>query len=120
MGYDESNMHMASYDWRLPFRMLESRDRYFTRYYFFILFIFLCFFCCFFFRFFFLFFCNNIHVYLLCHFRLKANIELLRITNNHTRVALVAHSMGSNVVLYFLRYFYYFSCYFYKVDLLLL
>jgi phospholipid:diacylglycerol acyltransferase len=31
VGYDESMMYMASYDWRLPFKFLEERDHYFTR-----------------------------------------------------------------------------------------
>jgi len=31
VGYDENNMYMASYDWRLPFQHLETRDHYFTR-----------------------------------------------------------------------------------------
>jgi phospholipid:diacylglycerol acyltransferase len=30
-GYDESMMVMMSYDWRLPLRDLEHRDRYFSR-----------------------------------------------------------------------------------------
>jgi len=31
IGYDESNMWMASYDWRLPYKYLETRDHYFSR-----------------------------------------------------------------------------------------
>jgi phospholipid:diacylglycerol acyltransferase len=31
LGYDESSMHMASYDWRVALRDLETRDRYFSR-----------------------------------------------------------------------------------------
>jgi len=31
IGYDLNSMHMASYDWRLSFRDMERRDRYFTR-----------------------------------------------------------------------------------------
>jgi hypothetical protein len=32
VGYDESSMQMASYDWRLPLQYLEKRDHHFTRY----------------------------------------------------------------------------------------
>ena len=31
VGYDKTNMNMASYDWRLPFKHLEDRDHYFSR-----------------------------------------------------------------------------------------
>lgn len=31
VGYDEDSMHLAAYDWRLPFFQLEKRDRYFTK-----------------------------------------------------------------------------------------
>ncbi len=31
IGYDINNMHMASYDWRLSFKDLERRDRFWTR-----------------------------------------------------------------------------------------
>lgn len=31
IGYDNNNMHLASYDWRLSFANLESRDSYFSR-----------------------------------------------------------------------------------------
>ena len=31
VGYDESRMHMMSYDWRVPIRDLEVRDRFMTR-----------------------------------------------------------------------------------------
>ena len=31
VGYDEDSMHLAAYDWRLPFTELELRDRYFTK-----------------------------------------------------------------------------------------
>eukprot|EP01111_Echinosteliopsis_oligospora_P011878 TRINITY_DN4016_c0_g1_i1.p1 TRINITY_DN4016_c0_g1~~TRINITY_DN4016_c0_g1_i1.p1 ORF type:complete len:637 (+),score=152.92 TRINITY_DN4016_c0_g1_i1:86-1996(+) len=65
LGYDESNMFMASYDWRMPLRHLQSRDSFYTR--------------------------------------LKANIEIMSNTNNE-KVALISHSMGSNVVLYFFRW----------------
>jgi phospholipid:diacylglycerol acyltransferase len=30
LGYDESMLHMASYDWRMAPQMLEQRDHYFT------------------------------------------------------------------------------------------
>mmetsp|Transcript_107350 Transcript_107350/g.308999 ORF Transcript_107350/g.308999 Transcript_107350/m.308999 type:complete len:659 (+) Transcript_107350:120-2096(+) len=30
MGYDEDDIHLACYDWRLAFPVLEKRDRYFT------------------------------------------------------------------------------------------
>lgn len=30
IGYTPSNMHMASYDWRLPYAQLEARDRFFS------------------------------------------------------------------------------------------
>jgi phospholipid:diacylglycerol acyltransferase len=30
LGYDDSNLMAAPYDWRLPFPMLETRDGYFT------------------------------------------------------------------------------------------
>ncbi|KAK3825905.1 MAG: Lecithin:cholesterol acyltransferase-domain-containing protein [Benniella sp.] len=31
IGYDNNNMHLASYDWRLSFANLETRDHYFSR-----------------------------------------------------------------------------------------
>ncbi|KAF9928557.1 hypothetical protein FBU30_002295 [Linnemannia zychae] len=31
IGYDNNNMHLASYDWRLSFSNLENRDHYFSR-----------------------------------------------------------------------------------------
>lgn len=31
IGYDNNNLHMAAYDWRLDIGNLETRDRYFTR-----------------------------------------------------------------------------------------
>ncbi|KAF9131114.1 hypothetical protein BGW39_002198 [Mortierella sp. 14UC] len=31
IGYDNNNMYLASYDWRLSFANLENRDRYFSR-----------------------------------------------------------------------------------------
>ncbi|KAF9206650.1 hypothetical protein BGZ49_002059 [Haplosporangium sp. Z 27] len=31
IGYDNNNMHLASYDWRLSFSNLEVRDSYFSR-----------------------------------------------------------------------------------------
>ncbi|KAG0163365.1 hypothetical protein DFQ30_000277 [Apophysomyces sp. BC1015] len=31
IGYDNNNMHLASYDWRLSFHNLEVRDKYFTK-----------------------------------------------------------------------------------------
>ncbi|KAF9579305.1 hypothetical protein BGW38_004492 [Lunasporangiospora selenospora] len=31
IGYDNNNMHLASYDWRLAFANLETRDHYFSR-----------------------------------------------------------------------------------------
>lgn len=31
LGYDESSMHMAAYDWRISMADLEQRDRYFTK-----------------------------------------------------------------------------------------
>ncbi|CEP09805.1 hypothetical protein [Parasitella parasitica] len=31
IGYDNNNMHLASYDWRLSFSNLEIRDQYFSR-----------------------------------------------------------------------------------------
>lgn len=31
IGYDSNSMHLASYDWRLPFENLEKRDLYFTK-----------------------------------------------------------------------------------------
>ncbi|KAF9194642.1 hypothetical protein BGZ51_008573 [Haplosporangium sp. Z 767] len=31
IGYDNNNMHLASYDWRLSFANLENRDNYFSR-----------------------------------------------------------------------------------------
>eukprot|EP01117_Protostelium_nocturnum_P013287 TRINITY_DN4943_c0_g1_i1.p1 TRINITY_DN4943_c0_g1~~TRINITY_DN4943_c0_g1_i1.p1 ORF type:complete len:723 (-),score=239.02 TRINITY_DN4943_c0_g1_i1:50-2176(-) len=63
VGYDESNMIMASYDWRLPFEYLETRDNYFTR--------------------------------------LKSHIELLKSTNGGKKVAIIGHSMGSLIMVYF-------------------
>ncbi|KAJ3121824.1 hypothetical protein HK098_003338 [Nowakowskiella sp. JEL0407] len=31
LGYDNNNMHLASYDWRLSFSNLETRDKYYSR-----------------------------------------------------------------------------------------
>ncbi|KAJ3070629.1 hypothetical protein HK102_006623 [Quaeritorhiza haematococci] len=31
VGYDNNNMHLAAYDWRLSFQDLERRDRFFSR-----------------------------------------------------------------------------------------
>ncbi|KAG2223839.1 hypothetical protein INT45_012712 [Circinella minor] len=31
IGYDSNNMHLASYDWRLSFSNLETRDHYFSK-----------------------------------------------------------------------------------------
>jgi phospholipid:diacylglycerol acyltransferase len=31
LGYDNSNMYLASYDWRLSFSNLEVRDQYFSK-----------------------------------------------------------------------------------------
>jgi hypothetical protein len=31
LGYDESSLFLAAYDWRLSYRELEARDRFFTR-----------------------------------------------------------------------------------------
>ncbi|KAG0097158.1 hypothetical protein BGZ93_003318 [Podila epicladia] len=31
IGYDNNNMHLAAYDWRLSFANLESRDHYFSK-----------------------------------------------------------------------------------------
>lgn len=65
IGYDPNNMHMACYDWRLSYRALERRDRYFTR--------------------------------------LRASIETLVKTSGQKAV-IVGHSMGANVVYYFLQW----------------
>ncbi|KAG0051321.1 hypothetical protein BGZ83_003851 [Gryganskiella cystojenkinii] len=65
IGYDNNNMHLASYDWRLSFANLEHRDHYFSR--------------------------------------LKVSLELsLRVTGE--KHVLVAHSMGSSVLLYFFKW----------------
>ncbi|KAF9436463.1 hypothetical protein BGZ76_003924 [Entomortierella beljakovae] len=65
IGYDNNNMHLASYDWRLSFSNLEIRDGYFSR--------------------------------------LKASLELDRKMTGEKSV-LVAHSMGSTVLFYFLKW----------------
>jgi phospholipid:diacylglycerol acyltransferase len=31
IGYDPTNMYMASYDWRLSIGLLEQRDQYFSK-----------------------------------------------------------------------------------------
>jgi phospholipid:diacylglycerol acyltransferase len=31
IGYDNNNMHLAAYDWRLSFYNLEVRDQYFSK-----------------------------------------------------------------------------------------
>lgn len=31
IGYDNNNMHLAAYDWRLAFANLERRDQYFSK-----------------------------------------------------------------------------------------
>jgi phospholipid:diacylglycerol acyltransferase len=66
IGYDNSSMHLASYDWRLAFEDLETRDGFFTR--------------------------------------LKAQVEVMYKLNGNTKVALIAHSMGALVCLYFLQW----------------
>ncbi|KAG0027919.1 hypothetical protein BGZ81_005162 [Podila clonocystis] len=65
IGYDNNNMHLAAYDWRLSFANLETRDHYFSK--------------------------------------LMASLELnLKVTGEKN--VLVAHSMGSSVVLYFFKW----------------
>ncbi|RKP26338.1 Lecithin:cholesterol/phospholipid:diacylglycerol acyltransferase [Syncephalis pseudoplumigaleata] len=65
IGYDNNNMHLAAYDWRLAFANLEKRDQYFSK--------------------------------------LKSTIELAHKLDNQKAV-LVAHSMGANVIMYFLKW----------------
>ncbi|KAI8052830.1 Lecithin:cholesterol acyltransferase-domain-containing protein [Syncephalis plumigaleata] len=65
IGYDNNNMHLAAYDWRLAFANLEKRDQYFSK--------------------------------------LKSTIELANKLDNQKAV-LVAHSMGANVIIYFLKW----------------
>ncbi|KAI9594975.1 Lecithin:cholesterol acyltransferase-domain-containing protein [Syncephalis fuscata] len=65
IGYDNNNMHLAAYDWRLSFANLEKRDQYFSK--------------------------------------LKGTIELACKLDNQ-KVVLVAHSMGANVLMYFLKW----------------
>lgn len=65
VGYSPNNMHVASYDWRLPYAKMELRDQYFTR--------------------------------------LRYQIEML-VTMHGEKVAIVAHSMGANVVQYFMQW----------------
>lgn len=31
IGYDNNNMYLASYDWRLSFTNLQTRDKYFSK-----------------------------------------------------------------------------------------
>jgi len=66
VGYDPSTMHMAAYDWRLSFHMLEERDQYFTR--------------------------------------LTGVIEAMVQGNDGHGVVLVSHSMGGQVVLYYMQW----------------
>ncbi|KAK9767873.1 phospholipid:diacylglycerol acyltransferase [Basidiobolus ranarum] len=65
IGYDNNNMHLAGYDWRLGFADLEVRDQHFTR--------------------------------------MKNTIELAKMYTGEKAV-LVGHSMGSNVIYYFLQW----------------
>ncbi|KAI8343400.1 Lecithin:cholesterol acyltransferase-domain-containing protein [Chlamydoabsidia padenii] len=65
IGYDNNNMILASYDWRLSFYNLEVRDKYFTK--------------------------------------LKADIETFKRIHDKKTV-LLAHSMGSNVMMYFFKW----------------
>lgn len=65
VGYDQSNMAMHSYDWRLSPKKLEERDQYFSR--------------------------------------LKASIEV-SVNALGEKAQLVSHSMGSNVIFYFLQW----------------
>ncbi|KAI8981565.1 Lecithin:cholesterol acyltransferase-domain-containing protein [Pilobolus umbonatus] len=65
IGYDNNNMHLASYDWRLSFSNLEVRDGYFSK--------------------------------------LKSVIEISR-KNHNKRTVVLAHSMGSSLFPYFLRW----------------
>ncbi|KAF7722336.1 hypothetical protein EC973_003426 [Apophysomyces ossiformis] len=65
IGYDNNNMYLASYDWRLPFHNLEVRDKYFTK--------------------------------------LKSLIETLKLSEGR-KCVVVAHSMGSVLLPYFLKW----------------
>lgn len=65
VGYDQSNMAMHSYDWRLSPKKLEERDQYFSR--------------------------------------LKASIEV-SVNAVGEKAQLVSHSMGSNIIFYFLQW----------------
>ncbi|CAO3586930.1 unnamed protein product [Absidia cylindrospora] len=65
IGYDNNNMMLASYDWRLAFYNLEVRDKYFTK--------------------------------------LKSDLETSKLVHGKKTV-LLAHSMGSNLVLYFFKW----------------
>lgn len=65
VGYDDRNMFLAGYDWRVSYYHLEKRDGYFTR--------------------------------------LKYIIEMMKKSNNQ-KVVILAHSMGSIVFQYFLKW----------------
>lgn len=66
LGYDESSVHLAAYDWRVRFDLLEERDAYFTA--------------------------------------LKARVELMSDLAGGRPVVFVSHSMGFNVLSYFLQW----------------
>ncbi|KAA0153612.1 hypothetical protein FNF29_03000 [Cafeteria roenbergensis] len=66
LGYDESSVHLAAYDWRVRFDLLEERDAYFTA--------------------------------------LKAKVELMSDLAGGKPVVFVSHSMGFNVLSYFLQW----------------
>ncbi|VVT47390.1 uncharacterized protein SAPINGB_P001687 [Magnusiomyces paraingens] len=65
VGYDSGSMMVASYDWRLAYQDLETRDQYFSK--------------------------------------LKLSIENYLLTTGKKTV-LVGHSMGSQIVFYFLKW----------------
>ncbi|KAJ1490779.1 Lecithin:cholesterol/phospholipid:diacylglycerol acyltransferase, partial [Baffinella frigidus] len=77
LRYDPSLMHMASYDWRLPFQLLEKRDQYFTR--------------------------LSFTIEAMYFTRLSFTIEAMVHGSGHKAVVIV-HSMGGNVFLYFTRW----------------
>lgn len=72
---NDLGMYMASFDWRLPFEYLETRDLYFTR------------------------LKHNIEwMKRLNGNKLKVNLEYAHLVR---KVVIITHSMGGNVVLYF-------------------
>ncbi|KAJ3194604.1 hypothetical protein HDU67_004662, partial [Dinochytrium kinnereticum] len=77
IGYDNNNMHLASYDWRLSVANLEVRDMFFTK----------------------------LKTTIELAYRANMNTSMPRNSkDDHSRVVIVSHSMGSVLTHYFLQW----------------